>query len=331
MFFSRGDRWFVSEYGIWKDNAEEGTEVTERIVASSILIVVLIAAIAVGCTSTGMTESEDEPQSISLTDIFTTLTNEQTPVWLYLTVVIAGGTAVERGHAGWGCLNDVHLSNALLKYDYEVVVPDEMSTEGQKITLTPKAEANDWSVDFYEGSAYLRLEIGGEATYYFAATQEPIGQLPVGTIVRMWFDEAEWRDIGGSYESQEQIVIPNNGQDYLTAAQEHCEIFKGKHLSVTSGSMFCYTYVSCHAEAAEDITTSFRERGKIAENAYAFYLTMVFVPENERALRWSMAGNTVAYSGNDPSVPAGAYQRYRCGYITLGDDGWHGSLVGTSW
>lgn len=306
----------------------------------TLVAVILVAAIAVSCTLPGAEESkgvkpegseETTASSSVLTSIFTTLTSEQTPVRLTLTIVTADENMVVSDHDGWGCSNDVHLSNALLTYNYEDVSPDEMPKEGPKITLLPTVEGENWSVDFYEGSNYLQLEAGGRTTCYFAAAKEPIGQLPVGTIVRMWFDEVEWRDMGGSYESQEQIVIPNNGQDYLTAAQEYCEIFKGKHLSVTSGSMFCYTYVSCHVEAAEDITMSFRERGEIGESTYAFYLTMVFVPENERAIRWSMAGNTGKYTGNDPGVPAGAYQRYRCGHITLADDGWHGNLVGTSW
>lgn len=265
-----------------------------------------------------------------LTDIFTTLIKEQTPLRLTLAI----GTAEENlvsSHDGWGCTNDLHLSNYLLKYNYESVSADEMPKEGPKITMQSTTEGDNWAIDFYEGSDYLQLEKGGKTTCYFATPKEPIGQLPVGTIARWWLDEAEWRDMGGSYESQEQIVIPNNGQDYLTASQEYCETFMGKHLSATSGSMYCYTYVSCQVEAAENITTSYREQGKIDENTYAFYLTVVFVPENERALRWSMAGNTGKYTGNDPDVPEGAYKYYRCGYITLADDGWHGNLVGTGW
>lgn len=82
-------------------------------------------------------------------------------------------------------------------------------------------------------------------------------------------------------------------------------------------------------EAAEDATQHFREQGEIGENTYCFYLTTVFVPENDYALNWSMAGNTGAYTGSDPSVPKEAYEYSRCGYITLEEDGWHGEVVGT--
>lgn len=84
-------------------------------------------------------------------------------------------------------------------------------------------------------------------------------------------------------------------------------------------------------EEAEETTSSMRERGEIDERTYCFYLTTVFVPQNEYALGWSMAGNTGDYTGEDPAVPEGALEYYRCGYITLEDDGWHGRLVGTGW
>lgn len=299
----------------------------------TLIAVVLIAAVTVGCTFTGAKKDEKTiANSTALTDIFTTLTNEKTPVRLTLTAVTAGENMVISDHDGWGCSNDVYLSNALSAYTYEAVLLNEMPTEGQKITLLPTDEEDNWSVDFYGGSDYLRLETGGESAYYLAAPKEgELGQPSVGTILRMWFDEAEWRDIGGSYETQGQIVIPDNGQDYLAAAKEYCEDFEGKHLIATTGSEFCYTYVSCQTEAAEDATANFRKTGEIDENTYAFFLTTVFVPENERARDWSMAGNTGEYTGSNPDVPEGAYEYYRCGYITLADDGWHGNLVGTGW
>lgn len=273
-----------------------------------------------------------EEATAALTDLFTTLTSEQTPVRLTLTIVTAGENMVVGGHDGWGCNNDVYLTNALSAYAYEAVSAKEMPTQGQKITLYPTAAGENWSVDFYEGSDYLRLEAGGETTYYSAAPEEgELGQPSIGTILRMWFDEAEWRDIGGSYETQGQIVIPDQGQGYLAAAKEYCEAFEGKHLIATTGSEFCYTYVSCQAEAAQEATAHFRETGEIDPNTYAFYVVTAFVPENERARDWSMAGNTGAYTGTDPSVPQGAYEYSRCGYITLSEDGWHGILVGTGW
>ena len=292
----------------------------------TLVAAVLVAAVAVGCTFTGAEKDEKTTANpAALTDIFTTLTTEQTPVRLTLTV---NGDKIAGEHNGWGCSNDVYLSNRFSDYAYKAASPNEMSAEDRKITLMSAAEGDDWSVNFYEGSDFIQLTTDGTTTCY-QATPVYEDSYPVGTILRMWYDEAEFQDIGGSYAAQGQIVIPDEGQDYLTAAKEYCEAFQSVHLTATSGSTFCYTYVSCKTEAAEETTARFREMGEIDENTYAFFLTTVFVPENERARDWSMAGNTGEYTGTDPNVPEGAYEYYRCGYITLSDDGWHGNLVGT--
>ena len=55
------------------------------------------------------------------------------------------------------------------------------------------------------------------------------------------------------------------------------------------------------------------------------------MPENERALNWSMAGNTGDYTGSDPDVPTGAYEYSRCGYAYRVPDGWRCEIVGTGW
>ena len=145
------------------------------------------------------------------------------------------------------------------------------------------------------------------------------------------YDEAEYRAIGGMYDQQDQIIIPDRGQDYLQAAQEYCDVFERLHLQASPGSKYKYQFIKCLVEAAPDETKHFREAGEIGENTWAFYLTDIFLPENERAYNWSMAGNTVDYMGNDTSIPEGALESYRCGYITRDADGWRGEIVGTGW
>ena len=71
----------------------------------------------------------------------------------------------------------------------------------------------------------------------------------------------------------------------------------------SAGSKLCYSFVLTSVEEAEETTSSMRERGKIDERTYCFYLTTVFVPQNEYALGWSMAGNTGDYTGEDPPSP----------------------------
>ena len=149
-------------------------------------------------------------------------------------------------------------------------------------------------------------------------------------MLRGWFDEAEYTALGGGYDHQ-SIVVPDVGQGYLEAAAVYVDAFERIHLQASAGSKLCYSFVLTSVEEAEETTSSMRERGEIDERTYCFYLTTVFVPQNEYALGWSRAGNTGDYTGEDPAVPEGALEYYRCGYITLEDDGWHGRLVGTGW
>ena len=109
-----------------------------------------------------------------------------------------------------------------------------------------------------------------------------VGELCSYQQLRGWIDELEFAALNGDYEHQ-NIVIPNEGQSYLEAAAVYCQAFESFHLQAASGSKFCYTYVSTQVEAAEDATQHFREQGEIGENTYCFYLTTVFVPENDYA------------------------------------------------
>ena len=146
-------------------------------------------------------------------------------------------------------------------------------------------------------------------------------------LLYWYYWEGEYRALGGG----SGVTVTDSGQDYLTAALEGCEILEGYHLQVSSGSMFRYTYVACRVEAAEDVTSIQREYGYIDENTYAFSLVVTFVPGNEQAYAYSMAGNTGEYEGTDPAVPEGALAYSRCGYATWREDGWHIEIVGTGW
>ena len=157
------------------------------------------------------------------------------------------------------------------------------------------------------------------------------GDTVAGDLVRDWYDEAEYNALGGDDRKQNEILIPDRGQTWLEAAQEFCERFESIHLQATPGSKYKYTFVRPVAEAAEDQTAHFRSIGHIDEDTWCFYLSTAFVPENERTLNWSMAGNTGDYAGSDPDVPAGAYEYYRCGYAHRVPEGWRCEIVGTGW
>ena len=68
-------------------------------------------------------------------------------------------------------------------------------------------------------------------------------------------------------------------------------------------------------------------------------MTEWFIPENEQAMGYGMAGNTLPYDeyvrdyqgAYDPSIPEGTYVCWRVGYVTKEADGYHTELVGTGW
>ena len=197
----------------------------------------------------------------------------------------------------------------------------------QRTAVTLSAADGSWSITAYENSSVVRFTEGGQILWLLASGEDAVAY----NILRSWFDEAEYDALGGGYDNRDAVVIPDTGQDYLAAAQEFCTAVEEFHLEASSGSQFRYTFVQAHVREAEEMTASMRSRGEIGENTYCFYLTVVFVPENETALAYSIAGNTGDYTGSDDSVPEGAMEYYRCGMISLEDDGWHGTIVGTGW
>ncbi len=263
-----------------------------------------------------------------LTAVLAQLRTEGTATRLVMTV---DGDMVVGNVAGQDTDNAVYYGNYLSSYTYSVIPPATPNTDGPQLTILPAAEDQDWSLTFWEGSKRVQLTVNGE-TYGFAAEmpEDPAAQ-PVGDTARRWYDEAEFLAAGGSYETMQQHLLADSGQDYLEAARQLCQENAEVHLRVTGGSSYAYTYVRCTVEPAEAATESARAGGEIGENTWAFYLTVVFVPENETALQYAMAGNTGAYTGSDPEVPADAWEYTRCGYVTRTDAGWYAELVGTGW
>lgn len=226
----------------------------------------------------------------------------------------------------WSAINSVYNANQLKEVQWNIV---EATAPGFSPEQSPAAvtiaQINDWSLTAYSDAREVRFE-GPTGEVWLVPQSDscvPYQQL------RDWFDELEYAALNGDYEHQ-NLVIPNEGQSYLEAAAVYCKAYESFHLQATSGSKFCYTYVAVQVREAQEETDFYREQGKIGENTYCFFLTTVFVPENDYALNRSMAGNTGEYTGTDPSVPEGALEYLRCGYITLEEDGWHGELVGTA-
>ncbi len=272
-------------------------------------------------------EDMDYPGSPATAQAFLVdFANEQTPATLELAFVTDQGRTVIGKYDAWTAVNAYQYSQCFKDCRFTHAQPMDMT--GVQITLTPLD--GTWSATFWDDSGYMELSpVFGDGCYTATPLEADIFFPNVGSILRKWYDEVEWAANDG--DEGASIVIPDRGQSYLDAALEYCETLEGKHLTVTPGSKYRYTYVACSVEEAADTTEHFRTQGEIGENTYCFYLTTVFVAENERALNHSMAGNTGNYTGSDPNVPKDALEYSLCGYITLKDDGWHGQIAGTGW
>ena len=233
-----------------------------------------------------------------------------------------GGTAVY--DSCWSVSNAVYYFRGLQSVSWIAAEGFDASSVQNSAAVTLAADG--WSLTACEGANAVRFT--GPAGEQWLTLAD--GEGSPYAVLREWFDELEFAALGGTYDLQ-SIVIPDSGQGYLEAAAAYVQAFESIHLQATEGSKFCYTFVSTSVEDAGETTTGMRERGEIGESTYCFYLTTVFVPQNEAAWAWSIAGNTTDYTGGDPGVPEGAMEYYRCGFITLEDDGWHGQLVGTGW
>ena len=228
----------------------------------------------------------------------------------------------------WDTGNGVYYAENLKFLTWQQIdgssVPNDLE---QSASVTLSAADGSWSMTAYKDSSIVRFTKDGQILWLLPNGNDFIAY----HILRGWFDEAEYDALGGGYDNPDAVIIPDKGQDYLSAAQEFCTATEEFHLKATPGSSFCYTFVQAHVSEAGEVTAAMRQRGEIGENTYCFYLTTVFVPENEEALAYSIAGNTGEYTGSDPAVPDGAMEYYRCGMISLEVDGWHGTIVGTGW
>lgn len=231
-------------------------------------------------------------------------------------------------YPGWGVTNDMQCSRTLTGGTYQTVSESELVRSDRQITLC--AEDDAWELLFWQGTNSVQLR-QADGNWYYQFVPEYEGEL-IGDVLRFWFDEAELNGLGGGYENQELYVVEDWGQSWIVAVSESVDqLYSINAEQVSPGSAFRYAYMAFTIESAVDATKLLRERGDIDENTEAFWLTVVFVPENERALSYSMAGNTGAYTGSDPDVPEGAYEYTRCGYVTRAADGYHVEIVGTGW
>lgn len=194
---------------------------------------------------------------------------------------------------------------------------------GDRLILTDP----DWydMLQFWDGSdLVMSRHADAEPVWYRAelVAVDDVFATDIYRYLRDWYDEAEWNARTGD------ISIPNAGQSRLEAAHAWVGAHEGAMLEVSPGGVYACTYVRSRAEVVEEMPEDWFPEEILDYEHFAFAYTTVFVPENDRALMWMMAGNTVEYEGTD--APAGAFEYSRRGAMYLGDDGqWHCSGIGT--
>ena len=120
-------------------------------------------------------------------------------------------------------------------------------------------------------------------------------------------------------------------QSHLEIAQAWADADTQPALEVTDGSIFACTYVRTVADVdswADMPETSYPEQSEGHERFWFSY-RRIFVPENEAARSWQMAGNTVEYDGRYGEAPEGAYENFQVGVLYLTDEGWRCDGTGT--
>ncbi len=200
--------------------------------------------------------------------------------------------------------------------EYEVRLPIDAFAPAVSL------DTENWTLTAYAGMDAVLWVDHGDSSRGRWLLPDPVqeGEQLVYELLRGWYDEAEFAAL------RQEIVIPNRGQGPAEAAQAWCQQEAEQSLKASTGSRFRDSFVKTLVTARD---AQPGDGGYESGKQWRFLLELIFVPENERAERYKMAGNTMDYTGDDPEVPEGAYICTRMGYVVLELDGWHGVITGT--
>ena len=200
--------------------------------------------------------------------------------------------------------------------EYEVRLPIDAFAPAVSL------DTENWTLTAYAGMDAVLWVDHGDSPRGRWLQPDPVqeGEQLVYELLRGWYDEAEFAAL------RQEIVIPDRGQGPAEAAQAWCQQEAEQSLKASTGSRFRDSFVKTLVTARD---TQPGDGGYESGKQWRFLLELIFVPENERAERYKMAGNTMDYTGDDPEVPEGAYICTRMGYVVLEPDGWHGVITGT--
>lgn len=222
----------------------------------------------------------------------------------------------------WTVDNASHLFSVLQRLEWTPCDPPGPHDQTPSVTL----ETEQFDLVVYAGTRIVE-KIEGDAVSYLEAEQTGDMANAPYEILRDWFDELEWAEL-----SAEEIVIPDRGQTWQEAAQEYTQAYYSLGTKATPGSHFCWTYAKAEILPMEaEAEQAMKQYGYIGKESHPFFARVVFVPENQRAYQYSIAGNTGNYEGDNSEVPANALEWSRCATVEKRDDGWHGEIRGTGW
>lgn len=214
--------------------------------------------------------------------------------------------------------------------------PRDITTDFHWETLetVPPAELEDTdilrvsgggnSLTFYQKPRLVEYQRDGDRRWFRAeqTVTDDVFASELFAHIRQWYDEIEADAL------EMGIVIPDDGRSYEDLAQAWVEQYEGTHLLATSGSKHRWTYLDVvSVEVVEEYPSENYPEEIRDQEAFRFHYSVVFVPETQAALNWSMAGNTANYEGED--APEGAFQWWRVAYLYLSEDGWRCDGTGT--
>ena len=258
--------------------------------------------------------------SPSMEDVIESLRKKESILQIDLSY---GGDLILGSYGGWNTRNDTQYAGSLENYSYIPIEEQAFPVNQTMITLKFGHIGKICYLTFTDNTNLVKLYYDGTAQC-FEAVSKYGNDLTVGTIMRKWYDTAE-------HEALRDAIAPIGAEaDYLQAVQFFCDAYYGTHTQVAEDSMFRYNFVRSDTEVDMEATNLARARGELDENGYAFWVTVTFLPGNDRGADEYMAGNTHDYTGSDPGIPEGALQYHMCGYLHLTEDGWVGQILGTS-
>lgn len=203
--------------------------------------------------------------------------------------------------------------------------------EGTFLTITDPTW--DYFIRLWEDSDLVMIKESNAGAVWYRA--ESVALPPddvfyyrtlIFNFMRGWFDEAEWTALTGG------IAIPDEGQSRQAIAQAWVDAYEGAKLRTTPGGHYTCTYIKniqVKAEETAETPESWFPEEILPYDHFRFSYSTIFVPENTDAQNYMMAGNTAEYEGDDPGVPAGAFQHWLIGAMYLKDGYWYCGSLGT--